>query len=96
MKRSTSAPDRRIARRSGFTLVELMIGLPILIVVLGVAGLAAKRGTDAFAQSAAIDALDENNRLGFGGPLVERRGQMRPRDEAHPLYPFKKDDPTFF
>tara|TARA_R110002126_G_scaffold41590_5_gene120829 strand:+ start:14330 stop:14974 length:645 start_codon:yes stop_codon:yes gene_type:complete len=45
-------------RRSGFTLVELMIGLPILIIVVGVAGLAAQRGTEAFGQSTAIDALD--------------------------------------
>eukprot|EP01062_Namystynia_karyoxenos_P010321 TRINITY_DN13655_c0_g1_i1.p1 TRINITY_DN13655_c0_g1~~TRINITY_DN13655_c0_g1_i1.p1 ORF type:complete len:351 (+),score=106.68 TRINITY_DN13655_c0_g1_i1:72-1055(+) len=38
---------------------------------------------------AAIAALDCNARAGWGGPLVERGGQMRPRDELHPLYPFK-------
>ena len=45
---------------------------------------------------AAVDALDENCRMGWGGPQVERNGQMRPRDEAHPLYPFKADDSSFF
>ena len=45
---------------------------------------------------AAVDALDEGCRMGWGGPQVERDGQLRPRDEAHPFYPFKKGDESFF
>ena len=42
----------------------------------------------------AIAKLDENRRVGWGGPLLERGGEMRPRDEplesggGHPNYPF--------
>ena len=45
---------------------------------------------------AEIGALDENVRFGWGGPLVERDGQTRPRDEAHPDYAFRYADPCFF
>jgi hypothetical protein len=34
-------------------------------------------------------ALDMGIRTGWGGPTVERDGQLRPRDEKHPAYPFK-------
>jgi alcohol dehydrogenase (NADP+) len=50
------------------------------------------------ADMANIRALDENTRgaNGWGGPMVERNGSTRPRDELHPNYPFNKDDPTVF
>jgi len=38
----------------------------------------------------ALSALDKGLRQGWGGPKVERGGEMRPRDEAHPDYPFKQ------
>ena len=41
---------------------------------------------------AAIGALNKNNRIGFGGPKVDRgEAGLRPRDEAHPNYPFRDD-----
>jgi diketogulonate reductase-like aldo/keto reductase len=41
----------------------------------------------------AIAALDMNERMptGWGGPKVERDGEMQPRDLIHPLYPFQPD-----
>ena len=30
------------------------------------------------------------------GIVGQRDGQLRPRDEAHPFYPFKKGDESFF
>mmetsp|Transcript_23349 Transcript_23349/g.69945 ORF Transcript_23349/g.69945 Transcript_23349/m.69945 type:complete len:323 (+) Transcript_23349:105-1073(+) len=38
---------------------------------------------------AKIDALNQDLRIGFGGPLVDGR----PRDAAHPKYPFKPGAP---
>jgi diketogulonate reductase-like aldo/keto reductase len=38
---------------------------------------------------AELKTLDQNIRTGWGGPVVERDGAMRPRDELHPYYPFK-------
>ena len=39
-----------------------------------------------------ISSLNSNVRCanGYGGPQVERNGAMRPRDEGHPDYPFRK------
>ena len=45
---------------------------------------------------AQLEALDEKRRFIWAGPLVERGGAMRPRDEDHPLFPFKMDDPEAF
>ena len=40
---------------------------------------------------AAVNALTTDNRIGWGGPLVDRAdGSKGPRDEVHPNYPFKK------
>ena len=36
-----------------------------------------------------IAAMDLKLRMGWGGPKVERNGEMRPRDEANPYYPFR-------
>ena len=47
------------------------------------------------ADLAAIDALDANKRVGWGGPLVDQGDKgKRPRDEpigdgGHPNYPFR-------
>jgi alcohol dehydrogenase (NADP+) len=42
------------------------------------------------ADMSSLMALDANLRTGWGGPLVLRDGgEKRPRDEIHPLYPFK-------
>lgn len=45
---------------------------------------------------ATIASMDENTRVGWGGPLVEREGKQRPRDEIHRHYPFKMGDDAFF
>ena len=38
---------------------------------------------------ATVSALNADARNGFGGPKVERDGEMQPRDLLHPLYPFR-------
>ena len=37
-------------------------------------------------EMAAVDSLDQGFRNGWGGPQVERDGEMQPRDLGHPLY----------
>jgi alcohol dehydrogenase (NADP+) len=43
-----------------------------------------------------VSALNTNARCanGYGGPQVERDGDLRPRDEGHPDYPFRKGPQT--
>lgn len=36
-----------------------------------------------------ITTLDENKRVIWAGPLVERDGKKQPRDAVHPYYPFE-------
>ena len=36
-----------------------------------------------------IGALDVGHRVGWGGNLVIRNGQLQPRDIMHPDYPFE-------
>lgn len=42
----------------------------------------------------AINSLNQNVRVGWGGALVESNGKLKPRDEDHVNYPFK-DDKSF-
>ena len=42
---------------------------------------------------AAVSSLNKDFRNGWGGPKVERDGEMQPRDLLHPHYPFKPDVP---
>jgi diketogulonate reductase-like aldo/keto reductase len=45
----------------------------------------------------AIAQLDQDKRMGWGGPIqVGADGTRRPRDEAHPQYPFRQLDAAFF
>ena len=37
---------------------------------------------------ATVNGLNQTKRCGWGGPMVDRGGVMRPRDEAHAEYPF--------
>lgn len=43
------------------------------------------------AEMAAIGALNQDLRTGWGGPKVERNGGMEPRDLLHPYYPFRPE-----
>ena len=39
----------------------------------------------------ALRALEAHQRIGFGGPKIERAGRLEPRDVVHPDYPWNAD-----
>lgn len=86
---------RARSRCAGFTVIEMMIAVPVLVIIVGVAGLAAKRGTDAFAQSTAIDALDRRTGRAMRALAEELHGSRSGGFLPDPTDDFGSDVLTF-